>query len=123
MEADEEHWRTFSITGPLTRTKAAKEILMSTILEREGAIVEDSLNLPENMVGTIVGKGFSNIREFEIQSGASIAIMGEAGGQGKTVDVTMKGTPAEIEIAKSMIISTVKEAEEQGKGGGKKIPQ
>eukprot|EP00945_MAST-04E_sp_MAST-4E-sp1_P003530 g3530.t1 len=123
VEADEEHWRTFSITGPLTRTKAAKEILMSTILEREGAIVEDSLNLPENMVGTIVGKGFSNIREFEIQSGASIAIMGEAGGQGKTVDVTMKGTPAEIEIAKSMIISTVKEAEEQGKGGGKKIPQ
>ena len=113
---EDEYWRTFSITGPAASTKSAKESLMSIVLERDGAIVEDTLNMPDSAVGTILGKGGSNVREFELQSGASIVIVGEAGGRGKTVTVQIKGAADEVEVAKNMIVKTVKAAEEQYKG-------
>jgi polyribonucleotide nucleotidyltransferase len=64
--------------------------------------METIFEIPNGLVGTLIGVGGSTIIEIQTLSGAAIKISKESG-EGDTRQVMLSGTEEQIESAKTMI--------------------
>jgi far upstream element-binding protein len=84
--------------------------------------VEDEVDVPNAMVGLIIGRGGENIRDLQLRSGAHIQIQRDSDAEpgSRTRRIMLKGEPDRVAKARSLIDGMIQEREQElgGRGGG-----
>ena len=107
--------RTLNLQGIPTRVEAAKRMILDRVALHESSrfsvsadgTVRDTLNIPEEWVGAVIGKGGSVIKSIMQASGARIFIHSESAQGSNQRQVHITGLPAAILYAKQLITQRV----------------
>jgi len=101
---------TCTISGTADEVQRAAEMVKAIIKERDdfqATQVEETVEVPEDRVPAIIGKGGAKIKELQAESGAKINIE-----RGANV-VTLMGTVVEVQLARELIKNVVNPPEPQ----------
>jgi far upstream element-binding protein len=86
--------------------------------------IEENVDVPNAMVGLIIGRGGENIRDLQLRSGAHIQIErdSEAEPGSRTRRIMLKGEVDRVAKAKALIDGMIAEREQElgGRGGGRR---
>jgi len=70
-------------------------------------MMSESMRIPNQMIGKVIGKGGARIKELKGKSGCKITIARESGYGEQTSEVTLQGSSEEISVAKELISEIV----------------
>ena len=113
--------RTLNLQGIPTRVLAAKRMILDRMALHESSrfsvladgTVRDAINIPEEWVGAVIGKGGSVIKSIMQASGARIFIQGESIQGSSQRQVHLTGLPGSIAYAKQLIVQRVPPLQQQ----------
>ena len=67
----------------------------------------ESMRIPNQMIGKVIGRGGARIKELKDKSGCKISIAKESRYGEQTTEVTLQGSSEEISVAKELISEIV----------------
>lgn len=106
-ESEAEKQRTILIRGSRERSKQAELLIRKIILEQP-VMEKGTMDIPQQAIGRIIGKGGKTIRQLSRISGAKITIArGEELCSSQTCEIV--GTDSEIKYAKQLIEEKINE--------------
>ena len=103
--------RYVNVQGPLSKVEDAKRLIRERV-ENHGApasdgVIRDTVQVPDHVVGAIIGKGGSGIKSITAMTGARIFIPGESPPGSTERTLTISGSPAMVAHAKQLILGRV----------------
>lgn len=104
----EKRTRTILVRGSRERAKHA-EVLIRKVIAEQPALEKNTMDIPQRVVGRVIGKGGNTIRQLCRISGAKIKIDRDIGESNDYQICEITGTKTQIEFAKQLLREKIDE--------------